>query len=202
MTEDTSDIVLGVLMVAVLLPVLYYVAKFITIIGDAWSARIFAPLAAAIDGTVKGGTMRGRYQGHDLRVSYAHNPSLEWEWEEARAVTINAFYIEVMDLPGHQDWKIRFYVFGTFGQGPKKLVIEAKDFALGERLAQSSVLAAVYAVSAPTDYYLTVAYDARSRILTYTDDVSPRSVPLREKFAAQLELVARLVAINGQVNAA
>lgn len=198
MTEDTSNIVLGMLITVVLIPVLYYVARFFAMIGDMWSARVLAPLTPAISGTVNGGFMRGHYQGHDLQVSYAHNPRIEWE--DTRAITINAFYIEVMNQPGQQDWCIRFHVSGTFGQGPKKLHIEVKDLALGERLKQAGVLDAVSAVSAPTNYYETVAYDARRQVLTYTDDVSPHSIPSSKKFAAQLDLVAYLVEINAQVN--
>jgi len=86
------------------------------------------------------------------------------------------------------------------GQGPKQLYIEAQDKALGERLDRSGVLAAVSTVSAPTQTYVTVEYQARRQTLTYTDDVSPRRIPSHKQFAAQLELVARLAEVNEQVN--
>ena len=116
------------------------------------------------------------------------------------ATWINAFYIDVMDLVGRQDWRIKFYASGLLGQGPKQLYIEVEDKALGERLERSGVLDAVSTVSAPTQGYVTVQYEARRRTLTYTDDVSRRRIPSHEQFAAQLELVARLAEVNAQVN--
>jgi hypothetical protein len=134
-----------------------------------------------------------------VRVSFATRQSVG---SGESATDINAFSIEVVDQAGRQDWRVKFHVLGIFGQGPKQLFIEASDRALGERLERSGVLDAVSAVSSPTRDYVTVAYDARRRSLTYTDDVSPRRISSRERFAAQLALVARLAEINAQVNPA
>ena len=60
----------------------------------------------------------------------------------------------------------------------------------------------VGAVSSPTLSYVTVEYDARTRMLTYTDDVSPLRVPNQARFAVYLALAARLAALNARVNAA
>lgn len=95
---------------------------------------------------------------------------------------------------------MKFYLTGLVGQGPKQLTIEVQDKALGERLELSDVLAGVAAVSAPTQDYVTVAYEARRKTLTYTDDMTPRRIPSHARFAAQLELVARLAEVNDQVN--
>jgi hypothetical protein len=48
--------------------------------------------------------------------------------------------------------------------------------------------------------YVTVRYEASRKALTYMDDVAPRLIPSQAQFAAQLALVAQLVALNEQVN--
>lgn len=197
MSQDTSDLVLGALVLVVLIPVLYFVGRFVATIGDAWSARILARLAPAIGGTVyrSGLCIKGRYRDRDVRVSFTTGQSVG---SGEGATAINALCIEVVDLAGRQDWRIKFHLSGLLGQGPKQLYIEVQDTALGKRLERSGVLDAVSAVSAPTQDYVTVAYEARRKILTYTDDVSPRRVPSHKDFAVQLELVARLAEVNAQ----
>ena len=116
------------------------------------------------------------------------------------ATSINAFYIEVLNLSGQQDWRIKFHLAGFFGQKPKQLYLEVQDRALGERLDQAGVLAEVAAVSAPTEDYVTVTYESQRKTLTYTDDVSPRQIPSHQQFAAQLALIARLAEVNERVN--
>jgi len=194
-----SETVLGVLILIVVTPVLYFVGRAAGIIGDAWSARLLAPLAPAIGGTVdqSGPCVRGRYQGRDVRVSFTTQQSVG---SGDSAGSINAFYIEVTELSGRQDWRLKFHYQGLFGPSQKELYIEVKDEALGQRLEHAGVLAAVAAVSAPTECYVTVQYEARRKVLTFTDDVSPRRIPSHEQFAAQLLLVARLAEINEQVN--
>ncbi|CAG0937011.1 hypothetical protein TFLX_05914 [Thermoflexales bacterium] len=199
MSQDTSTFILGAVIFVVLIPVIYVVARVITMIGDAGSAHLLAPLAPAIGGTVDRNQpcIRGRYQGRDVRVSFTPGQSVG---SGDSATAINAFYVEVLDLPGRQDWRIKFHLSGLLGQGPKQLTIEVQDKALGERLEQSEVLSAVAAVSTPTQPYVTVAYEARQKTLTYTDDMTPRQIPSRAQFTAQLELVARLAEVNDRVN--
>jgi hypothetical protein len=194
-----SDTVLGVLILIVVTPVLYFVGRTAGMIGDAWSARLLAPLAPAIGGIVdqSGPCVRGRYQGRDVRVSFTTRQNVG---SGESATWINAFHIEVTELAGRQDWRLKFHQKGFFGPSQKELYIEVKDEALGQRLERAGVLAEVAAVSAPTDCYVTVEYEARRKVLTFTDDVSPRRVPSHEQFTAQLLLVARLAEINEQVN--
>ena len=89
-----------------------------------------------------------------------------------------------------------------FGQGAKCLHIEAHDKALAERLKRAGVVAEVEAMSAPTTYYVTVAYESRRRTLTYTDDVSPQRISSRDQFTKKLALAVRLSQINERVNLA
>jgi hypothetical protein len=99
MSQDTSDLVLGALILVVLIPVLYFVGRFVATIGEAWSARILAPLAPAMGGTVyrSGPCIKGSHQGRDVRVSFTTGQSVG---SGESAAAINAFYIEVIDLAG------------------------------------------------------------------------------------------------------
>jgi len=199
MSQETANLALGALILIILLPILYIVGRVMGTIGDVWSARILAPMAPAIDGTVDRSPpcIRGSYLDREVRVSFTPGQNVG---SGDSAMQINAFYIEVSNVPGRQDWRIKFYTSGVFGQSPNQLYIEVQDKALGERLDRSGVLAVVATVSAPTQSYVTVAYEVRRQTLTYTDDVSPHRIPSHDHFVAQLELVMRLAVVNEQVN--
>jgi hypothetical protein len=194
MDSDLSDMLLGSIILVVLLPLLYLLARGVARLGDASTARRLAPLAPFIEGSLERTHIRGRYKGHQVRVSFSPGQSGE------SATRINAFLIEVLDLAGQQDWRIQFHVSGWLGQGPNELRIHVPDQALGERLHQAGVLAAVAQVSAPTQCYVTVEYRAQRQKLTYTDDVSPGMIPSFQHYAAQLALIAYLVTVNGEAN--
>jgi hypothetical protein len=199
MSQETSDFILGAVIFVISIPVLYFFARFVSTIGDAWSASQLAPLAPVIGGAVTRDPpqIQGSYQGRNLRVSFTPGQNVG---AGEGASQINAFQIETLELAGRQDWRIKFYLSGFFGQGAKQLLIEVQDKVLGERLESSGVLAEIAGVNSPTQPYVTVAYDARQKILTYTDDMTPHKLPTREQFAAQLKLVARLADVNQQVN--
>lgn len=201
MSNETLDLVRGALILVALLPVLYGIGRAIGAIQAAWSVHILAPLASVIGGTVDRSypCIKGTYQGRDVRVSYTPAQSVGWG---DSATSINAFHIEVTGLQGRHNWQVRFRVGGMFGQGAKWLQIEAKDGALGERLDRSGIAQEIAAVNAPTQPYVTVAYEAWRKTLTYTDDVAPGRIPSHDQFAAQLALVARLAKVNENVNPA
>src|SRR5687768_3079483 len=114
MSQETSNLALGALILVVLIPVLYMVGRLIGTIGDAWSARILAPLAPAIAGTVYRSRpcIKGHYQGRAVRVSFTPGQSVG---AGDSATTINAFYIEVIAVPGRQDWRLKFSGAGFLG---------------------------------------------------------------------------------------
>jgi hypothetical protein len=199
--SQLSDGALGALILVVLLPCIYFAARAAVVIGDGWSAYRLAPLAPLIDGIIdrKPPCVRGTYCGNNVRVSFTPEQTVG---SGESATWINAFYIQVTDLPGKHNWRIPFGITGLLGQGPKSLYIETLDEGFRERLDRSGVLLAVGAVSAPTTNYVTVDYDCRLRTLTYTDDVSPKWIPSQAAYAKHLTLVARLVEINKQLNPA
>lgn len=197
MSLEISDTLLGAIILGIALPLLYLLAQGAAKVADASTARLLAPLAPPIAGKLEQTRIRGRYRGHQLMVTFFPDQSVG---TGESATRINAFIIEVLHVSGQQDWHLQFYVTGWLGQGPKELIIHAQDQALGERLRQSDVLQAVSGVSAPTDSYVTVGYEARRQRLTYTDDVSPGKVPSLQHYAKQLALLDHLVAVNAIVN--
>ncbi|MCF0075674.1 hypothetical protein LZD49_34700 [Dyadobacter sp. CY261] len=197
MLLELSDTQLGAIILVIVLPLLYLLARVAAKIAEASTARLLAPLAPPIEGKIEKTRIRGRYRGRDILVSFSPDQSVG---TGESATRINAFIIEALHVAGRQDWHLQFYITGWLGQGPKKLIIHAQDQALQERLRQSDVLQTVSEVSAPTQSYVTIRYQARSQRLTYTDDVSPEKVPSLEHYALQLALVDHLVAINTSVN--
>jgi hypothetical protein len=197
--SQLSNEVLGALILVVLVPCLYFAARAASVVLDAWGAYRLAPLAPPIAGTIdrKSPCIRGIFRGNNVRVSFSTEESVG---SGESATSINAFYIQVTDLPGKHNWRIPFGATGTFGLGPKRVYIETQDGVLRERLDRSGVLLAVEGVSARTANYVTVDYDCRLKTLTYIDDVSPKWVPSPAAYAKQLDLVARLVEINKHVN--
>jgi hypothetical protein len=197
MSKDTWDIIEGALVIAVLLPVCYVIGRLGSAIEAKRHGHILAPLAPFINGKIDGGAINGQYQGHALRVTYAPRTSVG---PGNLRLCINGFYIEASDIPGEQDWRILFFVTGLLGQGPRQLFIKA-DKDLTARLESSGVLQEIAAVSSASQDYVTVAYSARFKTLTYTDDVSPNYISSPPHFEKQLALMARLIQVNAQVNA-
>lgn len=203
MTAPSSDSILpGVLVVLIMLPVLYGIGRAGTALGDVKIARLLAPLAPMINGRIERSRRRivGTYEGLPVHVFCEPQRSVGLAGDNVTS-RINAFSIAVPDLPGAADWRLQFHVTGMLGQGGRELAIRTADEPLRLRLEQAGVVEDVGAVSSPTLSYVTVQYEARTQTLTYTDDVSPLSVPNSARFAALLTLTARLAAVNARVNA-
>jgi hypothetical protein len=113
---------------------------------------------------------------------------------------MNAFYVEVSDLPGVRNWSIKFYVTGLLGQGPKKLYIETIDEAFGERLLRSGIIDEVAAFCTPTTDYVAVAYDMRRKTVTLTTDILREKLPSPKNFVRQAALAVRLAQVNEHAN--
>jgi hypothetical protein len=206
MSAPQSDSILpGVLIVIVLLPVLYGIGRAGAALGDIWTAHLLAPLAPIVGGHVERKRRRivGTYEGYPVHVFIDPQRNVNHSGTTTSATSrMNAFSIAIPELPGAADWRLQFHVTGLLGQGERKLGFGMDDEALRRRLEDAGVIAEVGAVTSPTLSYVTVQYETRTRMLTYTDDVSPSRVPSHARFATYLALVARLAAINARVNAA
>ena len=205
MSAPSSDSILpGVLIMIVMLPVLYGIGRASTALGDVWSAYLLAPLAPMVGGHIERSHRRlvGTYEGWPVHVFFDPQRSVGLLGNRPSVTSrMNAFCIAIPDLPGDADWRLQFHVTGLLGQGPRELGFGMDDEPLRSRLEQAGVIADVGTVSSPTLSYVTAQYEARPRMLTYTDDVSPSRVPSRARFAVYLALVARLAALNTRVNA-
>ncbi len=201
MTASSSDSILpGVLVLIVLLPIFYFIGRAGTILGDFKIAHLLTPIAPVINGHVERSRRRivGTYDGRALYVFADPKRSVGL----AGGVTsrINEFSIAIPDLPGVGDWRLQFYLTGTFGQGPRELAVQGADEPLQQRLEQSGVIEDVGAVTSATQSYVTVQYEKRTQTLTLTDDVAPLTVPSSARFSALLALASRLAVVNARVN--
>jgi hypothetical protein len=206
MSSPSSDSILpGVLIVIIMLPVLYGIGRAAAAIGGVWTAYVLEPLAPMVSGHVERNNRRivGTYEGWPVYVFCDPKRSVGFSNQRSSDTQrINAFCIAIPDLPGAADWRLQFRVTGLLGQGGRELGFGMDNEHLRSRLVEAGVITEVGAVSSPTLSYVTVEYDARTRRLTYTDDVSPLRVPSQTRFAVYLALAARLAALNARVNAA
>ena len=191
---------LGALILVPLVIVIWVVAWTVAKVGDAWGASVLARLAPAIDGEVSrdGPHASGTYRGLPVRISFTKGQSVGTGESASR---MNAFFIEVPGVPGETTWAISFRPTSWFGQD-KDLVVSSPDAALSGRLEASGARELIAGVNRPSLDYVVVTYDARAQVLTYTDDMTPRLVPAADHFDRELDLVARLTAINAAANPA
>jgi hypothetical protein len=195
-----SDAMLGALILVPLVVVIYVVARLVTKVGEAFDRRTLAPFAPAIGGVVSGDRahVSGTHRGYPVRVSFTAAQNVG---SGESASQFHAFHVEVLDQPGALDWRVAFRST-SWTSMEKDLFVETADTALGHRIVSAGALDAVGAVSTPSLAYVTVTYEARTQVLTHTDDVSPRDVPTHEHYLRQLDLATHLAAINAQVNPA
>ena len=200
---ELPDEVFGALVIAVFLPLMYFLAQLIRKVNNAWMAFRLYPLAATINGRRdQGGPyLKGQYQGHVVRVAFSPNDRLSGQYANNTRRFINAFYLELHQVPGQQDWAVRYgQKQGWLNDGPVYAFVHSEDPELTQRLEQAEVLAAVIAVGGDTTYYETVRYNAKEQVLYYTTDMEPAVIPSREKSRQQLDLLVYLAEINRQIN--
>ena len=137
MLLELSDTALGALILVVLLPALYFAARLVVIVSNAWTVFRLAPMAAAIAGRRDPGTpfLKGRYGSHGVRVSFAPGHRLNGAYSDSATRFLNAFYLELHDVPGHQDWAVHYgQEQGWLSKGPVFAYLETPDPGLAQRL--------------------------------------------------------------------
>lgn len=205
MLVEISDGLLGALIFVILVPLLYFTARLAVVIYNAWKAFRLYPMATAINGRRDPGTpyLKGRYQEHTVRVAFAPNHRLNGPYSNSFHHFINAFYLELHEVPGQQDWAVRYgQKQGLLSEGPMFAFFETKDPELAQRLEEAGVLTAISAVGGGTTSYETVRYNAHERILYYLTNVAPATLPSQAKYCQQLDLLVHLAEINRRVNTA
>jgi hypothetical protein len=197
--SDMFFMVFGMIGFCAMIAAIIFIGRVVAGVIDRHMARAMAPLAQTIGGAVdpRGPAIRANYEGRTLR---AFNDASANVGSGESASTMNAFYVEVSDLPGVRNWSIKFYVTGLLGQGPKKLYIETIDEAFGERLLRSGIIDEVAAFCTPTTDYVAVAYDMRRKTVTLTTDILREKLPSPKNFVRQAALAVRLAQVNEHAN--
>lgn len=188
--EGSSDMVFGSIVLFFFLIFVFALGKLIYTFKNARFTKAWLPLVPIVNGTVAGdggggstSWLTGTWQGR--RVQAIMSPGRN-RYSGESGFTYNEFGVELLDVPGAQDWRI----------GEERR-IETKDPSLRQRLEASGILLILEAFGAPA-----VSYSRAQKKLSYSEDAGPRWIPTPERFRAELDLMLRLARINDEVNPA
>ena len=185
--ESSSDMAVGSVVLFFFLIFIFALGKVIYTFKNARFTKAWSPLVSIIKGAVVGdggggstSWLTGTWQGRRVRAIMSpdrNRYSGESGWR------YNEFGIELLDVPGGQDWRI------------DNSRVEKAEPALRQRLEASGILLMIQAFGAPA-----VAYSRAQRILSYSEDAGPRWIPTPEHFEAELGLLLRLAKVNEEIN--
>ncbi|MFP5284870.1 MAG: hypothetical protein ACLGI9_03955 [Thermoanaerobaculia bacterium] len=183
----SSDMVFGSFVLVIFLVFVFALGKVIYTFKNVRFTRAWSPLVPIIDGTVAGdggggatSWLTGTWQGR--RVQAIMSPDRN-RYSGESGSTYNEFGIELLDVPGGQDWRI------------DSSRIEIAEPALRQRLEASGILLMIQAFGTPT-----LAYSRAQRKLSYSEDAGSRWTPTPEHFEAALQILLRLAQVNEEVN--
>lgn len=164
-----------------------FVVRLIRKPKDRYGKR-WEPLAAIIGGSAQGSRLKGSYQGLPIMAR------IGGEGDE----TPNYFYEVTVTLgPAPKDWALSFTGEKFLGSGTKAWRIKSKDDDLRTRLADAGAVAAVQ----DWPNHPEITFKGKTGTLHYWQRASGMyDLPSVEAFQAQLELLAKLSAMNRQAN--
>jgi hypothetical protein len=198
MDAQTSDLVVGMALMAVFMPFVFVLGRLIVRFQQARYAAAWGPIASVIDGTVVRDTgggatsyLSGTYRGRRVRATMM--PDRNRYSGDNGNDRYNDFEVMLLDVVGGSNWRLEHHT-PVFGFGKSGWQLDADDPAVAERLRRANPAARLY--GAPT-----IVYDRRGRSLALRDEVTPHIVPTPEAFTGQLELLLALAALNAEVNA-
>lgn len=187
--ESSSEMVFGSVVLFFFLIFIFALGKVIYTFKNARFTKAWSPLVPIINGTVVGdggggatSWLTGTWQGRRVRAIMCpgrNRYSGESGWR------YNEFGIELLDVPGGQDWRI------------ENARVEMAEPALRQRLEASGILLMIQAFGTPR-----VSYSRTQKILSYSEDAGSRWTPTPEHFEAELELLLRLAKVNEEINSA
>lgn len=195
---STNDLVLGAVILAGFLAVLYPAGKLLHRLKHAKFNRDWAPLIPVVGGTVHedpqgGGAtswLVGTYRGRTIhaRMSPDVRPLEVANYE-------NRFAVGVAELDGAAHWRLVHLgaIVGVHEAGWK---IETDDALLAGRLRGTGILEVLESVGRPD-----ARYNRHERAVFLEVDVRPLRVPPRESFVALLEAAVRVAEVNERLNA-
>lgn len=179
--------VLGTVVLVLFLVFCFGAGKVLSGFKNARFTKAWAPLVPIIDGTIVhdgGGAstswLTGSWQGRKVHASMTPGRN---RYSGESGVRYNEFGVELLDVPGGQDWRIA------------NSRIEIAEPALRQRLEASGILLMIQAFGAPA-----VSYSRSQKKLSYSEDAGSRWIPTPEHFRAELDLLLRLARVNEEVN--
>ena len=186
--DGTSDTVLGSVIVVLFVAFCIGLGKVIATFKNARFTQAWTPLVPLINGKVVhdgGGAatswLVGTWQGRKVRALMSPDRN---RYSGESGFTFHEFGVELLDVPGGQDWRI------------EDARITA-DPALRQRLEAAGVLLMLQAFGNPT-----VSYSRSQKRISFLEDAGSRWTPTPEHFEAELGLLLRLAKVNEEVNPA
>jgi hypothetical protein len=193
-----TDIVFGVAVLAVVLPLLYVAGRLIARVKNWWFARTWAPLMPLLRGatiTADQGIavtswLSGSYR--DVQVVASMTPNVAHQY--GSKPNGNRFTAAVRDVPGRQDWSIAWSVGLPF-VGSAKWSVNSTDSALEARLADGGVIAMIEQFGRAT-----VRYQSHDQTLEWGAYIEPLVILPPETFRRVLDALIDLASVSRAVN--
>lgn len=199
-----SDTLLGIVILAGFLIIVFVAGYFLYKFKNARLASAWGPLAGLINGRVTGdgggaatSWLSGAYRGRP--VVAALSPNLNQH--EDGGAKYNYFEVALTELPGRHDWSVK-YNRSILGIGQTGWQIDADDPALAEALRSAAVVSLVAPFGETPSHFMrpTLVYSRRERALRYRTDITPLLAPTPEQFTRLLEMLHSAAEINEQLN--
>lgn len=193
-----SDLLFGVVVTVVFLIFVFALGYLIYRFKNYRFDRAWAHLIPLVNGTVTGdggggatSWLTGTYRDQRMRSTMIPNRN---RYSGESGSYYNYFDVALLDVLGKQDWRIAYHA-AILGFGKTGWQIEAADPALKERLQASEILNEITRMGSPE-----VKYQARDKVLLYSEDVTPLWVPSVGRFQEELELLVLVARVNREVN--
>ena len=185
----SADILFGAIILLGCLACALLAGRFLSTWKNRRFATAWAPLVPLINGTVhndNGGAatswLIGTYQGKHVKARIIPGRNRHIEGNDR----YNYFDVALLDVPGQQNWRI-VYQTALLGLGHTGWDIKTEDQSLRVRLEEMDIMAELARLGTPT-----IEYSAREHTLLYSEDITPRWVPVPERFQEVLEILLRL----------
>lgn len=182
----------GIAIAAIAALVVWFLKRSYKKYAEAW-----ATLAPIVGGASKGSKMTGTYE--NLPVAARINAVSDGDNNTSYFFEIKLTTSPAGNEPRGKDWKILYGGEKLLGFGEKRWHVSTKDETLKRQLEGSGVIQEVER----SGNFPSVTYRAKRGELEYSERVGGMfAIPTPERFAAQLDMLARLAQTNERANAA
>jgi len=199
MSPDTRDTIDGVLIFIPFFALVCVAAYLLFKVNRARHTRALKPLAPFISAEVgsdgNSGFMRGRHGRWEVNVRTSPRTGGLRGFSPHGSQLFNVFEVEFEGVAGAGDWTLKYG--RPMIVGPAGWSLSADDGVAEE--VRLRVVPLVDAAGGGSSWP-TLAYAARQKRLSWSEDIQPRRAPTPEQFAARIELIARIAEINEQID--